>query len=192
MRPLCLSLWVVSLAACSRVKGPEGTTTEMVESNLEDIWAKIFVRQCAQSSCHSMEGHRSGLVLATDSDTKLSDEEIQAACLSLVHQEVENSNVKGEIRVIPGDAQNSFLVKVLEGTIDKVSECDADEDCNCPMPFKNDCSTTMPADRILAIRQWIDGMPPGGGCIPGADTVDVGPDAPSDASGDGVADGVAD
>ena len=184
------------LAGCSRVKGPEA---EPVEPNLDDIWAKIFVRQCAASSCHSMKGNRSGLVLACSSDAKPTDDEILGACLDLVNQDVENPNVDdGEIRVIPGDAQHSFLVKVLEGNIETVSPpCreGMDQNCNCPMPFKNDCSKTMPADRILAIRQWIDGMPPSG-CFPaGEPAPDVGPpdgavDAAGDAIGDAPVDGV--
>ena len=144
-----------------------------MEPTLEDIWKKVFVAQCAFSSCHSMEGHRSGLVLATSRKAKPTQEEFLAACLSLVNQPIQNPNAKGEVRVVPGDAQSSFLVKSLVGNIERVPECSADEDCLCPMPYNSDCSTTMPAERVLAIRQWIDAMPPSG-CLPPADP---GPDA---------------
>lgn len=184
MRWTIVLLWSASLCACSRVKGPEGGEPEKVAGNLPDIWTKIFVRQCAQSSCHSRDGRRSGLVLADDSNAKPSEEQFALACLNLVRQPVENPNVpkdKDEFRVIPGDAQNSFLVKALEGRIDTVDDCVADEDCNCPMPFKNDCSRTMPADRILAIRLWIDGMPQSG-CGPAKEP------APDTGTGDSTAD----
>jgi len=165
----------LAVAACSRIAGPEGGGTEPVKPTLQDVWQKVFVRQCAFSSCHSTEGHRSGLVLATSRNAKPTGDEFLAACVNLVNEPVQNPNTKGEIRVVPGDAQSSFLVKVLEGNIDRVPECSADEDCNCPMPLNGDCSTTMPADRILAIRQWIDALPTSG-CVPPSDSgPDVGP-----------------
>jgi len=57
------------------------------------------------------------------------------------------------------------------------------------MPYNSDCTTTMPADRVLAISQWIDAMPKSG-CLPPSDP---GPDAaPRDAAALDGADAAAD
>jgi hypothetical protein len=187
--PRAVALFV-AVAACSSVKGPEGSSVVQVDPTLESIWQNVFVVQCAFSSCHSMEGHRSGLVLATSRQAEPSQAEFLLACGNLVQQPVENPNVKDKIRVVPGDAQQSFLVQALEGQIDLVKACSADEDCNCPMPLNNTCTTTMPPGPILAIRRWIDGMSDDACVAFGAEPPPV--DAAADASDGPIGDAAAD
>jgi hypothetical protein len=189
---------VAALGGCSRVKDAEAQADETVASTLPDIWAKVFRKQCAFSSCHSMEGQpRDGLALATSHNAEPSQDEYDLACANLIDAPVENTHyiTDPRLRVVPGDAQNSFLVQAIEGRIDIVSGCATDTDCNCPMPFNSTCTKTLADSRILAIRRWIDdGVP---GCAnpepaidaPPADArpeppAEVPPDAPGDTIGD--------
>jgi hypothetical protein len=183
------SLATIALISCSEVAGPEGGGEIHVEPTLPDIWEKVFVKSCAFSVCHSEVGEASGLVLAASQFAKPSEAEFVLACTNLVQQPVENVHTDNEIRVIPGDAHESFLVKVIEGRIDVVMSGCSEEDCNCPMPYNNTCSTTMPPGPILAIRAWIDGLGAADACNVGRDATPDGPAAAPDMADD-VMDGL--
>jgi hypothetical protein len=166
---------IALVAGCAQGKGTED---QAPRPTLPDLWQGVFVG-CAVSTCHNAQAHKGGLVLATSRDIGPSDEQYQLACANLVDRPVENPNVNGEIRVIPGDAEDSFLVKKVEGRIDLVDTCAQPQDCNCPMPKDQSCSQTMPPDYIQAIRKWIDANVPG--CPPQAEEGAI--DASADNSG---------
>lgn len=74
------------------------------EVSLDTIQADVFTPTC--SGCHSVGGAAEGTGVLLDSTTNSFN--------TLVSQN--SSQATSEIRVIPGDAENSYLVKKLEGT----------------------------------------------------------------------------
>ena len=71
----------------------------------------------------------------------------------------------GEVRVIPGDSANSYLIKKLE---------DAPDINGSRMPLG---SPALPAGQIDTIRNWIDDIPSGAACN-ACDTLDCDPPFP--------------
>jgi hypothetical protein len=92
----------------------------------------VMERSCGggMSGCH-ITGMSAGL--------KMPD--ATAALASLVN--VASSKCPGELRVVPGDAEGSLLVQVLEGSTA----------CVKPMPLGRD---TLSADDLELVRTWID------------------------------------
>jgi len=99
-----------------------------VEPTLDDIWENVFSPKC--SECHG-----SGGFLGFKADTK------QNAFDTLVNQPA--AFCPGEIRVVPNDADASYLIKKLEGTMD----------CGDQMPLGD---PPLDGDTIAAIRAWIN------------------------------------
>ena len=112
LRPTFLSLLLCSfLAACggsdspTAPNGDTGGDTRTIKANpafAADI-VEIFTRRgCTSSSCHG--GGKGGLTLTSNASTS------HANLVGV------RSPTSGEVRVIPNDAANSYLVKKLEGT----------------------------------------------------------------------------
>ena len=76
----------------------------VTEVSLDTIQADVFTPTC--SGCHSVGGAAEGTGVLLDSTTNSFN--------TLVSQNA--SQGTSEVRVIPGDAENSYLVKKLEGT----------------------------------------------------------------------------
>ena len=123
MRWLTLSLPVASIAILT-LSAPSSA----LEPNLDDIWANLFEPRCA--GCHT---EFSGLGFQADS--KLN------AYNSLVNQAALYCD--GETRVIPGNAQDSYLIEKLEGRMD----------CGSQMPLGDQ---PLDQETIDVVREWID------------------------------------
>lgn len=102
---------------------------------LADVQATVFDRSCGASSCHGHGGAEGELDLSKD-----------AAYSSLVGREA----TTGDVLVVPGDADASYLVWKLEGR----PEIEGD-----PMPLTG--PPLADADLDL-VRRWIDGGALGG------------------------------
>jgi len=101
------------------------------QPTLPDLQAKVFSPRC--SSCHVGGG------TSLPSSMDLSDE--QATYASLVGQA--SLEVEGTDRVMPGMANDSYVVHKIEGT----------QRVGSRMPFRGE---PLPEEAIAAIRQWID------------------------------------
>ena len=117
-RPRAFPLWIVAsllLAACGGGDSPTGpddqdpgpgdpgTPTRTIKDDpsfSQDIFEIFTRRGCTASGCHG--GGAGGLTMTSAS----------GAFTQLVGVV---SNASGEVRVIPGDPANSYLVKKLEG-----------------------------------------------------------------------------
>lgn len=112
------------LAACSQ------------PATLTEVQSEVFSASCAFSTCHGGGG---------TGDLDLTD---GAAHASLVDQPVADvegeGGVEGEIRVIPGDSENSYLMKKLRGDADIVGD---------PMPPP---SGGLDEELIARVASWID------------------------------------
>jgi hypothetical protein len=112
------------LAACSE------------PATLTEVQAEVFTPSCAFSTCHG-GGATGGLDLTEGS-----------AYGSLVDQPVADvegeGGVEGEIRVIPGDSENSYLMKKLRGDDDIAGD---------PMPPP---SGGLDEELIARVASWID------------------------------------
>jgi hypothetical protein len=92
---------------------------------------EIFVRRgCTDGSCHG--GAQGGLTLSATASVSYAN---------LVN--VPSPNESGEVRVIPGDAQNSYLVKKLEGR----------QSMGARMPLGG---SPLDDTDLTNIRRWID------------------------------------
>jgi hypothetical protein len=119
------------LTACSGGKD-SGDAAEALDPTLTNVQAQIFDGSCAFSSCHSGANGSGQLDLTAGN-----------AYASLVN--VESSAAAGEIRVIPGDSANSYVVKK----------------CTLGATFTGDLmpqGTTegLDADRLDLLKAWID------------------------------------
>jgi len=125
----------VALAACG---GGDGPTAPGGSQNEREVKAnpsfsadvvEIFVRRgCTAGNCHG--GGQGGLTLTSSA---------QVSWGNLVNVASPNS---GEIRVIPGNAQDSYLVKKLEGR----------QSVGARMPVGG----SLDATDLANIRAWID------------------------------------
>jgi len=108
---------------------------------LADIESQIFMPSCALPSCHSSQTQAGALILEPAS---VYNELVNVSPLST------GARQAGLLRVKPGDPDNSFLIRKLEGTLDP-GEGD-------PMPLTG---PKLSDDQIGKIRAWIaDGAPP--------------------------------
>lgn len=115
-----------------------------VEAKLSSIDEHYFKVSCVFDSCHDNRRPEADL------DFELTGQALRDALVG-VPVDDENASMRGKIRVIPGDPDNSFLVQKLEGTMA------ADEGELMPdgvtEPIGEMCEIAM-------IRQWIlDGAP---------------------------------
>ena len=101
---------------------------------LEDVHEDVFRVSCAFTSCHGTQGS-GDLELSELADVR--DELI----------DVPSSEVPGEVRVVPGDAEASLLFKLLNGPLG-----DADQ-----MPPSNGTATVaVTTEQLELVRDWID------------------------------------
>ena len=103
---------------------PTGTPT------LEEVQEDVFTLSCAFSTCHGN---------AQESDLGLTDSAMSFS--ELVN--VESFEIPGEIRVIPGDSENSLLYQVLDADVGVVRQ----------MPVN---SSGTPKQKAM-VAAWIDG-----------------------------------
>jgi hypothetical protein len=112
-----------------------------VEPTYESINERYFGTSCAFSTCHSGSAATGDLDLTGDPHDWLID----------VIADNEAAAAAGKKRIVPGDADSSFLVQKLEGTLT------ADEGAMMPdgavEPLDPEC-------RILTLREWIDAGAP--------------------------------
>ncbi len=115
MNNAALSLAVL-LAACGSDSSPTSSdnsgnaprTIKADPSFVNDVFEILQRRQCTSSGCHG--GGTGGLTMTSAS----------VAFSNLVNQPAVGKT--GEIRVIPGDAEGSYMVKKLEGAAGIVGE----------------------------------------------------------------------
>src|SRR5262249_24266193 len=108
---------------------------------LADISDQIFTPSCALPSCHSSASKSGALVLERDS---LYNQLVNVSPLSTAARQA------GLLRVKPGDPDDSFLVRKLEGNLDPGE--------GSPMP---QTGPRLTQDHIDQIRAWIAaGAPP--------------------------------
>lgn len=122
---------LILLLACTSGDKESGTTSDTgvtsgTPATLTEIQADIFGKSCAFSSCHGDGGNAGSL--------KLNDGESYG---ELVNQP---ATVTGEILVIPGDPDGSYLVKKLENA-----------DPSQVMPP----GSPLPDANIARVRSWI-------------------------------------
>ncbi len=140
-RTLFVLALVAVAAACAGGDGPTepglgpgggdagGRTVKENPSFSSDV-VEIFVRRgCTDGACHGTG--QGGLTLT--------------ASAAVSHRNLVNvtSPTSGEVRVIPGDAQNSYLVKKLEGR----------QQVGARMPVGG---SSLDATDLTNIRRWID------------------------------------
>jgi hypothetical protein len=107
---------------------------------LADIESQIFMPSCALPSCHSSQTQAGALILEPAS---VYNELVNVSPLST------GARQAGLLRVKPGDPDNSFLIRKLEGTLDPGE--------GAPMPLTG---PKLSDDQIGMIRAWIaDGAP---------------------------------
>jgi len=121
-------LTLIALLAC----GDKDADTAL-EPTFANVQATAFPSCGISSTCHTASG-AAGLSL---------DEDV--AYDELVG--IESSALAGEILVIPGDADGSYLVKKLEEAADIVGD---------PMPP----DAALDASAIALVREWIDAGAP--------------------------------
>ena len=118
------------LCACGGGSGSSSSAPPPLEPTLASIQANIFTPTCAVSGCHSGPG--AILQLRLDDGFSYG---------SLVN--VPAMSGSGLVRVIPGDADNSFLIQKLEGT----------QAVGGRMPLNGPYFQQVTID---VVRQWID------------------------------------
>jgi len=118
---------ILLASACSG----DGDDTDVLAPTFTEVRDDILIPSCGFSTCHG--GGEGGLTLSADDPG--------AAYSALV--DVPSFVLPEETLVIPGDAENSYLVKKVEGAVG----IDGD-----PMPAPFGIDETMAAD----IRAWID------------------------------------
>ena len=128
------------LAACSGQPGKQDATAETAGAEapaaasgslFQSEIAPLLASNCA--TCHLTGEEAGNMSLVPDK-----------AIASLVG--VAAKGAPGQIRVVPGDPDKSYLIHKLEGTHTKVGGTGAQ------MPFG---APPLPADKIAKIRQWI-------------------------------------
>lgn len=148
-------LFAVSMG-CGGSGGGGGNNTP-IEPNIESIHENLLNRSCIFSSCHhqGQSTPSGGLALASDETAATSVEEISIACANLVNVPANNTLQlaadPATVRVIPGDAENSFLVKKLEGR-----DLEDEGKDNGRMPQSCTDDSCLPEEEIAVVREWID------------------------------------
>ena len=131
----CLALGVVTLA-CGAEAGSEDDV--VVEPTLNSIQNEVFEVSCNFEGCHATSAEGSAGNLTLESNT---------AYAQLVGVEASQGEAAamGLVRVVPGSADESFLVIKLEGEFE--------DSLGDPMP---QFSSSLEQSQIDAIREWID------------------------------------
>jgi hypothetical protein len=127
---LAAAALLLALGACGGGSGESTPAPPPLQPTLASIQANIFTPTCAVSGCHTGASAVQGLRL---------DDGFSYANLVNVASPY-GSTI---IRVIPGDADNSFLIQKLEGTTMLGGR----------MPLVGCCLQQVTVD---VIRQWID------------------------------------
>jgi hypothetical protein len=112
-------MWWITLLACESVETPV----------LADVQSQVFDSTCTSSSCHGHGATEGGLSLAKD-DT-------YDALVTV-------TGSTGDVLVVPGDADASYLIWKLEGRPEITGE---------PMPKD---APAIDEERIALVRSWID------------------------------------
>lgn len=130
--------WLLLAMACNgsntdtgSQNNDSGTMTE--PASFTEVRDEILLNSCAFSSCHGDQGS-AGLTLTTEGSYD-----------ALVN--VPSTKSDGEVLVIPGDADGSYLVKKMEGAEGIVGDI---------MPP----GAGLPEEKIQAVRSWIDNGAP--------------------------------
>jgi len=123
------------LIACGgEYKGDSGSTTDdpgTTTPTFTEVRDDVLLPSCGFATCHGAGGEAGDLLL---------DEATSYANMV----DVESSAAPGEILVIPGDADNSYLVKKLVGDPSIVDDA-------MPPP-----SGGLSPESITMIQEWID------------------------------------
>lgn len=130
------SAWILLALACngsSDDTGSNGDTGPIEPATFTEVRDEILLNSCAFSSCHGDQGS-AGLTLTTESSYD-----------ALVN--VPSTKSDGEILVIPGDADGSYLIHKMEGADGIVGDI---------MPP----GAGLPEEKIQAVRSWIDNGAP--------------------------------
>jgi hypothetical protein len=109
-----------------------------IQPTLSDLDAKYFALSCVFGGCHEASSREGGLNMEAD--------DLHAELVNVPAFD-EKAGPRGKIRVIPFDAENSFLVEKLEGR-------QARDEGNL-MPDGTDVPID-PQCRIKLVREWID------------------------------------
>lgn len=121
---------IALLLACAGGGDSAGDSAETsIDPTLANVQAEVFTASCAFSTCHAAPGA---------SDLVLDDGESWAELVT-----VESVDNPGQILVVPGDAQASYLVAKLQGAAGIVGE---------------DMPPGAPVDavKIQLVTDWID------------------------------------
>jgi len=136
---VALSITVLAAAACDQPLSSIGGPTPLLEPRFSSIQAQIFesadsAGRLACVSCHTNVGRTppAGLILTHD-----------VAYAQIVN--MPSTRKSGAIRVIPGDADNSYLVHKVEGLSDIVG---------LRMPFSGPPYLTD--GQIMILKRWIE------------------------------------
>jgi len=105
-----------------------GCTSDDPPPTLEEIQLEVFNKSCGFSSCHNGESYLLDLSTIT-------------ASAAMVDQE--SARAPNEIFVIPGDPDNSYLIKKLEGEESIIDEA-------MPPPAGG-----LEDSKIAMVRDWI-------------------------------------
>ncbi len=121
---------LTTLLACapSADTADTGDSAETFAPTLTNVQAEVFDKSCAFSTCHG-EGGGSGELSLLPGVSRV----------NLV--DVPSDGDPTQLRVVPADPDNSYLIKKMEGAADIVDD---------PMP-----AVPLEADRIQLVRDWI-------------------------------------
>lgn len=122
--------WLILACAAEPVD-----SAQPIEPTLTNVQAEVFAKSCAFSTCHGEGAGSAGLSLV---DGVSYGELVGVAA----EGDVETGVPAGEIRVVAGDPDASYLVKKLENTAGMLGE---------RMPQ----AAALDAERLALVREWI-------------------------------------
>lgn len=133
MNYMKLLVFLVVLAAVGCGSDESTTTADgATEATLSSIQENIFSKRCTAGPCHNADAEAGGLVLS-DGDSYA----------ELVGVKAEYPGQTEETRVVAGDADGSFLIVKLEGTVSGEGD---------RMPQR---AAPLSDEDVAIIRQWI-------------------------------------
>lgn len=103
---------------------------------LSMVQKKVFTPSCGFGTCHNPPQGAGGLVLNADSYAKIVN--------------VPSSQVPGGTRVVPGDADNSFLFQKLSMTTEQLRSLGPDAGESMPP------GEPLEPERLQLVRDWIN------------------------------------